>query len=508
MSIAKRLITGSLASWFQIGVTIITQIVLVPVYLSSWNIQTYGLWIAVQALSTIMTSLDMGHHNFLNFEFLRIGKHNLKETSLYLWSGVWIGFGVGLLQIIIIVIILSTGLFKIVLSETSGIDKNLIHATGIVLLLQSVTWCIFISSGGIFVRALNAFDEYPRMAWWAAFATAVTSIAPAIAVYFGAGFLLTAIVLALTSALFYTIQYIDVFRLLRKYNIAFTTGSFKVGWQNFLLSIAISVKNLLENARNVGVRVVLAPLAGAASLVAFSTIRTGANFAMQGLHSVTYPMMPELMKFLHKRDQDRSEIALGTIWIIIIAIMAPAVVTLQTFIEPLFKLWTRGKVPFDPLLFSILSLSVLVYAIAQPAIAIVTGNNLLKIQLRLSALAAFIVVAGMIILVPKLGILGAGIVLLAAEIVAAIGYVRTAKIWLKDNGLVWPRNGSRIATRSVYIAAAGMGSIILFESERYLLLAATLVLMVLNIYDYWRTMPAFARFRTKEMIRGVSLKKY
>ncbi len=43
MSVTKRVISGSAASWAQIVVGIVTQIAVVPVYLNYWDVKTYVL---------------------------------------------------------------------------------------------------------------------------------------------------------------------------------------------------------------------------------------------------------------------------------------------------------------------------------------------------------------------------------------------------------------------------------------------------------------------------------
>ncbi|WP_158827742.1 lipopolysaccharide biosynthesis protein [Mucilaginibacter lacusdianchii] len=508
MSIAKRLISGSIASWVQIAITIIAQVALLPIYLSSWDIKTFGLWIAVQGLSGMMTSLDTGHHTYLSFEFIRLGRDKLKLTSFYLWSGVWVGLIMGFLPIVIIIIGLLSGTYKYFLTDKVGGNTDLVFQAGIVLLLQAATWFICSSVGGLFLRVLSAFDYYARIAWWNAGIAAFTTILPAVAVFFGAGLLTTGIIQAIIAVIGFGMLNIDVFYLLRKEKISFSKGSLKFGWKNFTNSLVLSVKNLLENVRNVGFRAILAVLTSAANLVTFSSIRTGANFAMQGLHTITYPLMPDLIRFLHQRDQQRSETAFGTIWIIVVAIMAPALIVLQIFIEPLFHLWTRGKVPFDPILFAVLSLSVMVYAISQPAIAVITGNNLLKIQFNISALAAFVVVAGSVLTVPAAGILGAGVVLLLSEIASAIWYNQTAKVWLANNGLLWPKMAWRSALLSVVITAAGMAAIIMVPSFKYISLIATLVLMFINAFKYWQFLPPLARQRTTEILKKSPFVKY
>lgn len=500
MSAANRLISSSVASWGQIGVTMISQMALVPLYLARWNVVTYGVWLAINALMNILSTLDFGHQEYLGYEFLRHGKDNRLEISRYLWSGIIVSILISITQIIFIVILITTNTLPSLLGKFKSLDSGLLHSASIVLLLNGFTWLTCVSLSGLLFRALTAFGYFPRMAWWGLFNSIVSSITPVVAVSLGADLLLTGIVSACTAIFLCIPYYIDSFRLLRKEQVLFVSPSLRLGFKNFLHSLAISGRSLLENVRQQGARLALAPLAGAAGLAAFSTMRTGANVALQGLNTVVNPLMPELMRFLHERDQARSEAAFGTVWFVLVAFMAPAIVILQAVIQPLFSIWTQGKVPFNPLLFATLSLSVLVYAAMQPAIAVVRGNNLLKAQLWLSALAALVAVGGIYFLVPQLGILGAGIALLGAEIAATVGYRITAQRWLHKAGLLWPKKPFRIALDSVWITTIAIGGIIWLPQMKWLLLIGSIILLVGNIWRYWQTLPTVATQQAKRIL--------
>ena len=506
MSTASRVISGSAASWAQIGVTMISQMALVPLYLSHWSVVTYGVWLAVLALISVMSTLDFGHQEFLAYEFIRIGRDNRPELSKYLWSGIVMGLLISVAQILLILVFLTTGALPFLLGKSdqaSTLSSGLVHDAGIVLLLQAITWLACTSISGLFFRVLAPFGYFPRMAWWTLLNIIVVSTAPVIAVIMGADLLTAGIVMTVATAIISIPLYLDLLRLLRREGIPFSKPSFKLGYKNFVLSLAVSGKGLLENARQQGARLVLAPLSGAAGLTAFSTMRTGANVALQGLNTVINPLMPELMRFLHQRDQARSEAAFGTLWFVLVAVMAPAMVVLQAVIEPLYTLWTRGRVPFNPTLFATLSLSVLVFAVVQPAIAVVKGNNLLKAQLALSALAAVIVIGGIGVLVPFMGILGAGIALLAAEIAAMIGYRMVAQRWLLQNGLLWPKRHFAIANASVLIAAAAMGAMIVLPQLKWVVLLASLVLLMGNLWRYWQVLPELATQHARRIMSNL-----
>ncbi|OUJ73888.1 hypothetical protein BXP70_13025 [Hymenobacter crusticola] len=442
-----------------------------------------------------MITLDFGHQEFLAYEFLRIGRDNPSELSKFLWSGASAGILISLGQILLLIIFLLSGVLPYLLGQSQHaglIDPELIRAAGIIVLLQSVSWLLCNSISGLLFRVLAPFGYFPRMAWWNLLTTVLSAVAPVVAVVMGAGLLTAGIVMTATSLLVAVPMYLDLLRLLRKEGIPYSKPSLKVGYKNFVRSLAISGKGLLENARQQGARLVLAPLSGAAGLAAFSTMRTGANVALQGLNTVINPLMPELMRFLHQRDQDRSEAAFGTLWFVLVALMAPAMVVLQAVMEPLYTLWTRGRVTFNPLLFATLSLSVLVYAVAQPAIAVVKGNNLLKAQLTLSAVAAVVVVGGIAALVPFMNILGAGIALLVAEVAAMVGYRVVAQRWLQSNGLLWPKHQFNIAMASVWIAAAAMGAMVVLPQAKWLILLGSSVLLAGNMWRYWHVLPDLA----------------
>lgn len=507
MSTTSRLISGSAAAWAQIFVTIVSHIALVPLYLSYWNSTTYGVWLAIQALISVLTTLDLGYHDFLANEFLRCGENKKLALSKYLSSGICVSIVINCFQLLVIVLIVNLGAVPVVLGKSNVVDQSLIHMGGIVLLLQGVIWFACNSVIGLISRALAAFGYYPRMAWWSFFYTLFSNLASVVSVVFGANLLEAGIAATIACVIFVIPLYIDLFRLLRKQQIYLRRPYWKFGFQNFQYSLSVSAKGLMENFRQQGVRLVIAPLAGAVGLTAFSTMRTASNIALQGLNTVIYPLMPELMRFLHGRDQVRSEVAFGTVWFVIVAGMAPSLVVLQVFITPFFNVWTHGKVTFNPALFAALSLTILIYAVIQPALAVVKGNNLLKPQLWLSAIAAIIAVGGICLLLPILGIFGSGIALISAEIAAAIGYKIVAERWLVKNGLSWPKTPYRIAISSIYIAAFSMTALILFPHAIWITLAISLILFCANAYRYWKALPELANHTAKRILSSVFNKK-
>lgn len=501
MSTAKRLISGSLASWAKIVVTLLSQMALVPIYLTYWKIEIYGIWLAVLALINIMSTLDIGHQNFIGYEFFKFGNNDKQGLSKYLWSATLVGVGLGTLQLLLIVIFIVTGVLPRLLGLKTVSDIVLVHQAGWALFWQGVSWLICGSVGGLLVRALSPYGYFARMAWWGVLSALITIISPAIAVIFGANLVWASFISACTTVAFNIPFFYDMYRSFVKEKINYARPSIKLGIQNFIKSLVLSLRSLLENARQQGARLLLVPMVGAKGLAAFSTMRTGANVALQGLGTITNPLLPELMRFLKQRDQPRAEAAFATVWIVLIALIAPSVVLLQVIIEPVFNIWTRGRITFDPFLFAIFSQSVLVFAVAQPAMAIMEGNNLLRPQLIISAVTAVIVIGGIFLLVPAMGIRGGGVVLLLAEIAATKGYRNVAKTWLTENKLSWPQQSSNIAVTSVCISAIAMGLMVWLPISKMIILSVSLFFLFWNCRRYWKVLPEPATIQLRGMIQ-------
>jgi hypothetical protein len=69
----SRILSASAASWVRIGVTVITQIALVPLYLGAWDANTYGAWLLLQAVWAAVSIIDLAHHDYVGYECLRLG---------------------------------------------------------------------------------------------------------------------------------------------------------------------------------------------------------------------------------------------------------------------------------------------------------------------------------------------------------------------------------------------------------------------------------------------------
>lgn len=497
MTVLNRIISGTIASWSIIGIGIIAQLVTVPIFLSNWSIEEYGAWITVQTIAAFIFTFDKSHQQYVGYEFIKLYNTAKDTLSTCILSAIVVSVTISSTEFFVIWGLTETKMIHDLLSESIGHNSRLLTESIKTLLIIQFSTLITNSVGGVLIRATYALGYYPRMTWWTALLSIVSAVTPAILVSLQYGLFNTVLYSTIAYFIVNLFMHADMIHILSRNNIKLNQFSWQLGWKNFLLSMPLFGKELLENLRQSGVRLILPSLTGPLPLVAFTTLRTGANVAFQGLNTITNPIMPELIRFVHQRKQANMEALFTTIWLIVIAVMVPGVVMLQFFVEPFFLVWTKGRVQYDGWVFGILSLSVLVYAIGQPAISIIVGNNLLKYQLRLSMLTTIIVVSTLFLFVPKLSIKGAALSLLIAEIIACCLNVYRAKKWLAQNNLVWPHKTFRPITFSVYLAAITICVYNINAEMLWVNLVFFVCLMSLLIVRYWQSLPLVTVARIK-----------
>src|SRR5271167_1442140 len=125
VSAFNRVASGSLASWSRMGVTVAAQLALVPLYLSFWSAETYGVWLALQAFYAFATILGMSHLTFLENEFIRIGNSSLPVLGRVLWSSIPMAIVIAAVQLALVAGLIWTGLFASLLNPDGLMDHPL-----------------------------------------------------------------------------------------------------------------------------------------------------------------------------------------------------------------------------------------------------------------------------------------------------------------------------------------------------------------------------------------------
>ena len=433
MSALKRILIGTAGNSVGIGLIFAQRILITPLVLSAWNTEQYGFYLALAAAINLFAIPGRSFEYVINRELLRIGGDVPARLRALHGGAVLVSLALEAVLAVIAYFFLRVG---VMLGPEA--THLLTGREWVVAVAMFVSRAFNAFPGSTYAQVLSCYGYFPKLVWLGLVGRLLSVVVPGAGAYTGFGPVAVTMLDLLAPCLFLLPAWGFLRRWARRVGVWGWAPEVRQAFHILLLSTQNLLAEIVIMIRGEGLRVILSSLSGSVALAAFATMRTGANLALQGLSTVSSPLMPELMRYLRARDQERMESAFCVMWLPIIALMCPLVILLQLFIAPLFSVWTRGKVEFDPMLFAILSASVLFNATAQPAASIVSGNNLLRAQLVISIIISAMVVAGVFLATPLVGIVGAAAALLVGECGLVTCYVWRASRWLRQNELGWP----------------------------------------------------------------------
>jgi O-antigen/teichoic acid export membrane protein len=423
MSVSVRLISGSIANGALLAGNILIQVISVPIMFGWWSAQQFGLWMLLQALYSLSVVFDLGHQNYLGYEFQRLGTR--EAVRLDVFSSVPAAILLGTAFLCFWTAVPAFGWADTLFGDF--ISAELMDDLTGSMIVHALTWLLTSSVGGVLGRALIPFGYYARMAWWRFALLVGVNLAALMAVVSGGNVLDAVIASSVANVVVNIGVHLDCFRLWRREKIGFAAPDLRRGWSNLARSLLVSLRELIVIANQQGIRLLIAPLAGVSLLGVFTATRTLSNIATQGINALAGPVEPELLRYLREGKSEPAEITVTLSWLFALVVVGPGCILLQWVAPGFFLWWTRGNFHLDPLLFGSLCACVLVYGFSQPLVSIVRGNNVLLPPIVANGVSLLITVIGCYLTLPSWGLPGAGLSLLAAEIASFMIYAAAAR---------------------------------------------------------------------------------
>jgi O-antigen/teichoic acid export membrane protein len=489
----QRIVSGSVASWTKILVGFGTQIFLVPVFLSAWDASTYGVWLLLLAMLGALNLLALSYHDYVGFELLKVG--NSRNKISYLISSS--------LPINILISFMIFGIAILIYLGNIGtyinLDEKNNQLLSTSLLITSLFLMFTTNISGFLERWLIPFGYYPFFAWVRVYRMGVTAVVPAIVAFLGGDLVEAVIAMSIADLSFHIALYWVVYRTCKKNRYYLIKPRALVGLKIWGRSTGLLLRYIIDLSRQMGVRIVMAPLVPIHQITAFATIRTGANISLQGMQSISGAILPELMRFVRDKDLIKVESIFTVFWMMVIFFMVPGILLIQPIMPIFFDFWTLGKVEFNPELFASLSLSVLVFAIAMPFEAIIRGQNLIKTQIIIASIAAFITILGIHIFVPIYGIEATGYCLFISELISLGLYLICVNRWMVQNSLTYPKKELFIMLTILIIVSLG---VFLFVYLKYLSIIFISISFLIPIAAiYWNKSSELIQYKIKNKLK-------
>ncbi len=430
-SLKRRLIAGFGANTFSRLSTTLTQIFSVPVFLSHWGVHLYGEWILLNTIPSYLGLSDVGFGSVAGNEMTMLAATEDLEQALVVFQSVWVLTTVitsvlGML-LIAAVWLLPLGRWLHMHAISNGDAKIIVVLLGLAVLLGM--------QETLFQAAFRCVGKYPL----GTMAKSLVVLAAFLSTMVGVGMHLSPVPVA---ELYVGANAIGVFALwlLLKHEVPWIRfGVRHAQWAVIrrLTGPALSFMSFpLVNALNLqGILVVIGYVMGPIAVVTFNTARTISRSAAQGMNLINNAIWPEMSaafgtgamdvaRMLHRRACQLSLLLCLTITL-----------GVALFGDWIWKIWTVGKVPTDPLLLNIMLLQMLVSAFwfTSSVVPMATNQHQRMARAMLTATCLALVLAWLLMHVPALGLRGAAIALVAGDLFTAYYVLHESLQLLGDN---------------------------------------------------------------------------
>jgi O-antigen/teichoic acid export membrane protein len=419
---AGRIGRGLAANIGGMGVTMIIQLVSVPVFLTVWGVPTYGEWLVLSAVPTYVALSDLSFSSVAGNSMVMLeaaGKHTDAVTlGRRLWSIVTVMTGIAVLAAVAIALV-----FGGVFGGGAAMPASEVQVVLVALFLQvavgnqyGVLDAWYRAGGryplGTTMRQLGRLLEFGALMAAVLLGTRPSTAAIAFLAGGAAGFVVSWLVLrrAVPWSTFRPARpHFQTFRELLAPGLAFMA---------FPINQALSVQ---------GFTIAIGATLGAPAVVVFSTTRTMSRIALQAVSSINNSIWPELSRSVGGGHLGEARAILRRSVQLSCAVSCSLVLGLALFGVAIVRWWTHGLVDPPVLLLFILLLAIAAGSTWSTLSAVLVATNRHKRYAVVSLVATTTALLAAVPLSSGFGLPGAATALLAIDI-AMVAYVFPAAL--------------------------------------------------------------------------------
>jgi O-antigen/teichoic acid export membrane protein len=427
----RRFAQGLGANAFGQMVTVIVQIVSVPIFIRFWGVEKYGEWLILTSIVLYFTLSDVGFGSAAANEMTMRVSQGDRNAAVSVFQSVWLL--IDILILIILLLILTTIWFLPLASWLNLTHISGLEAIGIITLLAMealIGQHIGIALAGFqcegnYGAGILFFNIVRLLAFGSVSVAVCLGASPLIAAFilfcvFGVGTLGMLFDLRRRSPwLTFGFRYANLTDIKRLTLPALTIMGFPVG------------QAIVQQ----GMTIVIGATLGSAAVTLFSVLRTLSRTAWQMLNIVTNAIRPELSialgtgdlrlaRTLHRRSCQTA------FWLTLLVVAG-------LFFTGgwIFRTWTGHQMEFDPTLFHLMLLVIIANSLWNTSQAVpisINRHQPVAIRYLLSTLCALLLA---ILLIPIWGLHGVALSQLLIDIMMSV-YVLQASLTLLQDRLI------------------------------------------------------------------------
>lgn len=432
----ERFLKGVGANALGQAVTVLIQVISVPLFIRFWGVELYGEWLILVSIPTYLALSDLGFGSAASNEMtLRVAQDD-RPSALTIFQTTWLLISAIAVGCILLITAIVWGLPITHWLNFTHINST--DAAGIVLLMSLE---VFMSQQVVLsVAGYQCEGNYPAGIFHLHLIRLLAFIAVGLAIVLGARPVGVALIYVCATALGALTMGLNLHRRSPWLAYGYRHADLKVLKKLSLPAIAFMGFPLASALSNQGMTLIIGTLLSPVAVVVFSTQRTLSRLVWQILNLITNSVKPELsIAFgqgnLKLARQLHHKACKAALWL---ALLTAGGLALSG--HWIVGLWTNGRVLFDADLFHIMLGIIVVNSLWNTSQAVpMAVNQHQQIALRYvigSGITVFLATQ----LTPLWGTRGAAASLLAIDIVMSFYVVQSSLKLLNENFPDFARN--------------------------------------------------------------------
>lgn len=418
-----------IANFFGVGVNLLNQIALVPLFIYFWGNNLYADWLVLSAITVIFSMSDIGLNTVIQNRFsIKLASKEHTECNALLTNNILIVSFIFILSMIIIGCIIFC--------------SNLVYLFGLHSITNSEAVCILVlivirvylgMFSGIENAIYRATHNNSRCVFIDQLSLFTTVILTALCLYMGWGIIILCILLCCPPLIVIAFKYIDCKKF---FNYRFSLKS-----NDKRLLVGLIKPSIAFMAFPIGNAILLQGYTfcvnfyyGASDVVEYNTTRTMCNFMIVLLGTINNSIWPEYSiaygenDFKRMRALHSKSFSLSWVFSILCSLFIFA------FGPFIFRIWTHGMVIFSYPLMSVFILAILLKVTwTASGITLMATNNHQKLGLiyMIGCIVSLGIGLSLCILSAPLYFMASSIIL--AHIITAFYTIKAGIELTKDN---------------------------------------------------------------------------
>jgi O-antigen/teichoic acid export membrane protein len=415
---ARRLFQGWSANLFQLLLGIVQQVALVPVFLYFWTSDTLSAWLTIFAAGNLILAADAGLHAWALNRFLSFKSRQDCDRRTSRYYGAVFQLFVWFTAVFAILLLATFGL--IAPSKVLGFSAEPGFDLAFAIMTLSVVFTLPTNLASSLYRARGLYGRIVGVQAWG---TAIGQLGQIIGVIATGNLLVVVLAYAagqLATMIF--ILFVDVrrqFPFIRNFRQ-------RISWRwtvgQFVGAFPFAVMNFAEAGLTyISVLLIGVFVSDRIAIAQWGLTRTIATMLRGLCFQMTLPLAAELGHdhAVGAKDSLQRLYARGSIGL---ALFASATTSgALVFWPDFFEIWTHGAIPYDAALAATLLLGMCVGAPAILALSYANYSNRGTLLLWTKSLQLVLFLVLSIVLIPRLGPLGAAIALVSSDLIAQSG---------------------------------------------------------------------------------------